>query len=338
MKVFRITIAAAAVATMAACSPTEYRVERSTEIDAPPQVVFENVNTIANREAWSPWERMDPDMEKTYEGPQSGVGAIYKWSGNDSVGTGTLEILESRPPNYIKSRLTFAEPFESQSTIEWNFEDIPGGTRATWAVSGELPGYLFWMDQDDMESTMAPDFERGLADLKKVSEQQAASKTHASRSFNAEIVEVEAKPYYYIQDEVRFQDLDGKFFETRYGKIMSYLGSDARNLLGAPFALYPKWDEENQMGEVAVAVACRSDKPAEGEIQKDQTYAGTTLMCEHMGPYDRTGEAHEFLHRYAAEQGYEFTGTPWEVFVTDPGEEPDSSKWITEIYYPIAMP
>lgn len=335
MKLSQIIFLGAGLWTMSSCSPTEYRVERSTVIDAPPELVFEQVNTMANREGWSPWEHMDPNMIKTFKGPASGVGATYKWSGNDSVGTGVLKIIESEPPTHIRSELTFAEPFESRSIIEWSFEGVAEGTRATWAISGELPGYLFWMDQSDMEESMAPDFERGLADLKEVSERLAAA-SHSPDDLVAQIKEVDARPYYYIQDEVQFQDLDGDFFSSRFGEIMAYLGPDTQNMLSAPFASFPRWDEDSQMAEVSVSVACRSNKPGEGNIKKGETYSGKTLMCVYKGPYENTSTAHDFLHRYADEHKFELVGIPWEVYITDPGLEPDSTQWITEVYYPVA--
>jgi len=30
------------------------------------------------------------------------------------------------------------------------------------------------------------------------------------------------------------------------------------------------------------------------------------------------------------------TGGPWEVYATDPGAEPDTSKWLTEIWFPVS--
>jgi len=324
-------IAIAGAACIVSCSPTEYKVERSTVIDAPTELVFEQVNNHKNRDAWSPWEKMDPDMEKSYEGPEAGVGAIYKWSGNDSVGTGTLEIIESVPSDYIKSKLVFTEPWESESTIEWTFKETDAGTEATWSTTGELPGFMFWMGQEDMDEMMGADFEEGLNELKAVSEEMASS----APTLAINEVEVEALPIYYIEDETTISGMESSFFGERYGKLGTYLGADSQNMLEMPLAIYKEWDEENDRAVVAVAMACKSDKGGKGEIQKGMSYSGKALRCDFMGPYEESGQAHYAIDDYMKKNGLEMAGNPWEVYRTDPGMEPDTSKWITEIYYPI---
>lgn len=323
---------AAAAIVFTACSPTEYEVKRETTIDAPADVVFAQVNNHKNREAWSPWEAMDPDMEKSYEGPEEGVGAKYSWKGNEDVGTGWLEILESEPNKRIKSKLVFTEPWQSESIIHWNFEEANSGTRVTWAVQGELPGYLFWMGADDMEEMMGPDFESGLAKLKEVSE--AAST--ATPAYEVEVKEVKSKPYYYIKDRVAISEMSSEFFGERFGKIMDHLGADAAKVSEPPFAIFHEWDEEVGETEVSAAIATTVKKPVKGEIKRGMTYEGKTMMVSHRGPYEGTGDAHNFLHKHIAVSDHDFAGVPWEVYVTGPADEPDPQDWITEIYYPVA--
>ncbi|NEN25503.1 hypothetical protein G3O08_18585 [Cryomorpha ignava] len=334
MKTFILPLAIGAMA-LSSCSPTNYQVEREITIDAPSDLVFSLVNNHKERDAWSPWEAMDANMTKSYEGPESGVGALYKWTGNDSVGTGWMEILESEPNNHIKSKLVFTEPFQSESTLNWNFTEVDGKTTAVWTMNGELPGYLFWMGQDEMEEQMAPDFEKGLANLKRVAEEKLRAMKPNS-NLTAEIVTVESKPYYYSADQLPISSVNAAFFEERYGKLMAYIGEDGqKNMLGAPFAIFSVWDEENNLAEIEVAVACKSTKPGKDKIKKGDTYAGEVLKCQFMGPYENTGEAHEFINKYASDNNLEITGSPWEVYVTDPANEPDQNKWITEVYYPI---
>lgn len=333
MKKFAIVGASAIL--MASCSPTEYQVKREMEIEAPASVVFDQVNTHTNRLGWSPWEAKDPNMTKTYEGPESGPGAIYKWSGNDDVGTGVLEITEVNEHTYIKSELAFTAPWESSSTVEWHFEEGNEGTKAIWTISGELPGFMFWMGQDDMDEAMAGDLETGLQNLKNICETKAAETPASDQNFVAEYVEVTSQAYYFIQDDIAISDVNSEFFGDRYGAIMAYLGDDSQNMTSAPLAIYHKWDEENDSATVAVSIACASEKSGTDKIQKGMTYAGSTIKVVHIGPYENTGAAHEFVYAYVGDNGYEMSGSPWEVYVTDPGEEPDPNKWITEIYYPV---
>lgn len=315
---------------MASCSPTEYRVERSATIDAPAKLVFDQVNNHKMRDAWSPWERMDPDMEKSYEGPEAGVGAIYKWTGNDSVGTGALEIIESDPYVYIKSNLTFTAPWESESTVEWKFEETVDGVKATWAVNGELPGYLFWMGEEEMDEMMGKDFQMGLDMLKTVAEQKASEMPGMEIS----LTEVEALPVFFIEEETSIKNMESDFYGEKYEKIGGYLGADSQNMLEAPLAIYKVWEPENDKAVVAVGLACESDKPGEGDIQKTMSHGGKAVTCEYIGSYEGGEAAHNGIADYMELNNLEMMGPPWEVYVKGPGNEPDSSKWVTKIYYP----
>lgn len=324
-------IALGGIVMMASCSPTEYRVERSVTIDAPAELVFDHVNNHKMRDAWSPWERMDPEMEKSYEGPEAGVGAIYKWTGNDSVGTGILEITESVPHEYIKSTLTFTAPWESESTVEWNFEESGNGVKTSWAVSGEFPGYLFWMNQEDADEMMGNDFQRGLDKLKIAAEEKAAS----TSSMPMSVVDVDAMPFYFIEAETSISTMESSFFGDKYSKIGAYLGADAQNMLEAPLAIYKEWDPENDRAVVAVGMACQSEKSGDGHIQKTMTHAGKAVECKFTGSYEGGEAAHNAIAAYMESNNLEMAGPPWEVYVTGPANEPDSTKWFTKIYYPL---
>ncbi len=276
---------------------------------------------------------MDRDMEKSYEGPESGPGAKYSRKGNDEVGTGFPEILETEPHTSIKSRPVFEEPWQSESVIRWKFSPTEGGTRAAWSVSGELPGYLFWMGQKDMEEMMGPDFESGLAKLKELSENAAK----ASPSFEVVVKEVKSKPYFYIRERIAMSEMSSEFFGMRFGKIPGHLGPDAAKVTDPPFAIFHEWDEASGETEVSVGIASASAKPESDNIARGMTYGGPTMMISYRGPYEDMGDAHNHMHKHIAASDYEFAGVPWEVFVTNPEDQPDPAERITEIYYPVRL-
>ena len=107
-----IVVALAIVLVMAASKPDTFRVERTATIKADPGKVFSFVNDFHNWVAWSPYEKLDPNMQKTFTGSASGKGAVYEWKGNNKAGTGRMEILESAPPAKIVIKLDFLKPFE----------------------------------------------------------------------------------------------------------------------------------------------------------------------------------------------------------------------------------
>jgi uncharacterized protein YndB with AHSA1/START domain len=160
----------------AATKPDGFRVQRSTTIQAPPGAVFAEIADFHQWLAWSPWEKIDPNLKRAYSGPASGVGAVYEWEGNKNVGKGRMEIKEAVPGSRITIQLDFLKPFETHNTAEFTLEAKGDGTHVTWAMIGRQP-YLFkvmtvFMSLDKM---IGKDFEKGLANLKAVAEQTPAA-------------------------------------------------------------------------------------------------------------------------------------------------------------------
>ena len=110
-----------AFAILIATRPSEFRVARSATMSAPPAAVFVQVNDFQNWANWSPWEKLDPNMKRSFEGPSAGTGAVYRWAGDKNVGEGSMTITESRPSDLIRIRLEFLKPFAATNTTEFTF-------------------------------------------------------------------------------------------------------------------------------------------------------------------------------------------------------------------------
>jgi uncharacterized protein YndB with AHSA1/START domain len=151
--------------------PDTFRVQRSTTIAAPPEKAFGILNDFHQWGAWSPWEKMDPAMAKTHSGAASGKGAIYVWKGNNKVGEGRMEILESSPPSRLVIKLDFFKPFEAHNTAEFTTQSPGGSTTLTWAMYGSQPFMVKVMSVFmSMDKMIGKDFEAGLASLKALAE------------------------------------------------------------------------------------------------------------------------------------------------------------------------
>ncbi len=94
--------------------------------------VFPHVNELKAWDAWSPWAKLDPNAKTTFEGPASGNGAVFAWSGNDEVGEGKMTILDSRPDEAIKIKTEFIKPFPGSSTSGFTFKPEGDKTVVTW--------------------------------------------------------------------------------------------------------------------------------------------------------------------------------------------------------------
>ena len=151
--------------------PARYRVSRSTTIAAPAPVVFAQVNDFHKWSAWSPWEKIDPAMKRTYEGPPAGVGASYAWVGSREVGEGRMTIVESRPSDLIHVKLEFVKPFAGTSVAEFTFKPDGERTLVTWSMTGDknfiAKAIHLVMSMDRM---IGDQFDKGLAAMKTVAE------------------------------------------------------------------------------------------------------------------------------------------------------------------------
>lgn len=144
---------------------SEFRYERSTVIAAPAERIIPHIEDLHAWVGWSPWEKMDPAMQRSYSGPEKGIGASYAWS-SKKAGTGNITLNESTPSK-LGFALNFIKPFKAENTCEFTFASVDGGTRVTWAMSGKrtLMSKAFGLFMD-MDKLVGRDFEKGLASLK----------------------------------------------------------------------------------------------------------------------------------------------------------------------------
>ena len=170
-----LAVVVAGLAVVIALQPSTYRVSRSAAVAAEPAVVFDQVNDFHNWNAWSPWAKLDPAIVETHEGPASGTGAVYRWTGDKKVGEGNMTILESRPASRVRIRLEFIKPFASVADTAFDFAPAGVGTTVTWTMSGEndFLSKAFCLFMGGMDKMIGPDFEKGLAQLKALSESAA---------------------------------------------------------------------------------------------------------------------------------------------------------------------
>jgi uncharacterized protein YndB with AHSA1/START domain len=155
----------------AATRPDTFRLERTTTIKAPPERVFALINDFQKWSVWSPWDKKDPGMKRSHSGAAQGLGAIYSWEGNKEVGSGRMEIVESKPVSKVSIRLNFLKPFESQNTSEFTLRPKADQTEVVWAMYGPQPFIAKLMSLVvSMEKMVGPDFEQGLAAMKKAAE------------------------------------------------------------------------------------------------------------------------------------------------------------------------
>jgi len=157
-----------------ALQPSDFRIERSATMRAPAPAAFAQVNDFQNWQAWSPWEKVDPELKRQYEGPKAGTGAVYAWQGNKDVGEGRMTIMESRPAEVVRIKLEFFKPFAATNTAEFSFKPAGADTTAvTWSMAGQntflSKAISLFIDMDRMVGGM---FDQGLTQMKAIVERR----------------------------------------------------------------------------------------------------------------------------------------------------------------------
>jgi hypothetical protein len=171
MIVVVVLVALAVILGLAATKPDSFRYERATSVQAPPEKIYPHIADFHGWAAWSPWEKLDPALKRSYSGTPSGKGAVYAWEGNSKAGSGRMEITETAAPSKVTIKLDFLKPFEAHNTAEFTLAPRGDATEVRWAMYGASPFMVklmgIFMNMGDM---VGKDFETGLANLKALAE------------------------------------------------------------------------------------------------------------------------------------------------------------------------
>ena len=310
--------------------PSEVHMERKISINAPADVVFAEVNSFRTFDQFSAWSEIDTSAQITLAGPNVGVGASYSWvSDNPDLGTGTIEIVESNENVSIRSTMNF-EGYPGNPTARWNLESTEGKTEITYTYDeAEISG-IWKLFAFGTEGMLGPKYERTLEKLK--------ARVENRPDFTAKIDVQEVEPILYAGTEVtsanNVEEIS-EAMEGAYGEIMASLTQNGIPWdSGYPLSVATAYSEES------LSMICGMPVPDGTVIESEvvslqQTPDGTAVRALHFGDYALLEDTHDQISKYAAYYGYEIAGMPWEIYITDPSVEADTSKWLTEVYYPV---
>jgi len=166
-----IAIVVVGLVAFIATRPADFRIQRSAQMNAPADTIFSIINDLHQWGRWSPYDKRDPGMKKNYDGPATGPGASYAWSGNNKVGEGRLTIVESKPGQLVSMKLEFTRPFKCTNQVNFTLTPAENGTLVSWIMDGRnnfmAKAFSMIINMDKM---VGGDFETGLANLKAVVE------------------------------------------------------------------------------------------------------------------------------------------------------------------------
>jgi uncharacterized protein YndB with AHSA1/START domain len=166
-----LVVLVAAVLIFAATRPDTLRVERTVTIKAPAGKIFPLINDFHHWATWSPYEKRDPNMKRTFSGAPSGKGAVYEWQGNSEVGSGRMEITDESVPSKIVIKLDFITPFEGHNIAEFTLQPSGDATTVAWLMHGpnRYLGKVIGVFMN-MDTMIGGSFDEGLANLKAIAE------------------------------------------------------------------------------------------------------------------------------------------------------------------------
>lgn len=331
---FLLLIGIIGLAIYIAVQPNEFDFSRSKVIKAPTAVVFNKVNDFKNWPDFSPWIEKEPNAALTYGEKTSGVDGNYAWNG-EILGEGNMKTVAVEDNKSISQRIEFIKPFESQSDINWTFEDADGGTKVTWNMKGkqDFMTKMYTTFAGSIEENTAPDFDRGLFKLDSIVKADM-------EKYNIKIdgiTEYGGGFYMYKTTSATAQNIS-QTMGKQFGDIMGYMASNSIKQHGMPFTIYHNMDTAERGIIMSQAIPTQNKVIVTGN---------SNVLCGHIpktkvlkttlkGNYTNLPKAWEATMKHLAENNLEQSGVlPFEIYQTDPGKVPNPAEWVTEIYIPI---
>jgi len=320
-----ILLLALVVLIMGLIAPNDIKMERSVTIKGPKQAVKGQMFRYEHFKNWSPWQELDPNMKTSITGDEGAVGTKYAWEGNDDVGAGemTTTKIDENEKHYD---MHFLKPWESKAEGYYRVEDAGNGeTRATWGFtthsSFPMNGIMMMMG---MKKMLAKDFDKGLNKLKEYVE---SGKAGTGSDFMIQEVQYPGGTYATVRKTIGWSELE-KFFGDAFGMLGQAAG---QRIAGAPVSIIYVWDEQNMKTDVAAGFPVSGTDAVKG-AEMVMMAPSAAYMIVYTGGYSGSVKAHEALSRHVKDNAKELN-VVMEEYIKGPGEEPDSNKYVTNIYY-----
>lgn len=317
-----------------------YQSEETKVMNVPIALVFKEVNDYKTWEHWGPWKEEDPNMVINYPEKTSGVGASYSWQGDKEPMDGSMKTLEVIPNKSIKQEITFETPIgNSTSEVYWKFEPIEGKTKVTWGMKGEQGFFekLFMaFEKESMEEMLQPMFEKGLNNLNKVL-------TEKMKKYSINIdgfTEYSGTYFMYITTSSKNNPKAlGNKMEQIFPEVYEFMSTHDIDISGQPLTVYNQIKQDNNSVIISCGIptSTKMATPPTSEVLCDFIPQTKALKVTLRGDYSNLPEAWTQAENYLKETDFEknLEIAPFEIYITDPGLEPNPANWETNIYIPI---
>ena len=201
------------------------------------------------------------------------------------------------------------------------------GVEITWNFSSDAAYPLGrWMSALFIKPMIEKSYEKGLHNLDSV------LNSMNDKQYKIKYEEVESKPILSIGGTASMEEMPVVMPEL-FMKIGSYLGEKQIQPVGPPVTIWQSWSDT--LSEMIVGFPVNKEVKGNDEFKVIDSYEGEVLSILHKGAYDEQHKTWQVLMENIEKMGLETAGAPWEVYITDPQTEKDTSKWLTKLYQPI---
>lgn len=313
----------------------DFRFERSITIKAPADAVYGNISSLAAMDKWGPWKEMEHNMTSTLSGsPDGQIGAISHWKSDESEGE--MELSELVTNSKVRTKLRFISPWAANNEGTYDLEAMGDSTRIIWGMQGQNNFMAKVMSVFmNMDAMVGPMFEKGLGNLKTLTEQEHAASVSAKGAAGYDITVSDRPAMLYVgkREVVKWADMK-EFFGKNFGTGFAAVGKAGVAPAGAPSGVYFEWNEKDQTADLIAGVPVTLDAKAKLKgLDVYEAPASKAYMIDYVGGYMGIGKAHEAMDARMNADGLQMNQVVIEEYITDPGKEPDSTKWHTNVVY-----
>lgn len=314
-------------------APSTYKVERTKNMIASPEIVYHQISNVKNWNSWTAWARMDSTMVHKFEGMDGAVGSSMHWKGEE-MGEGKVELTELIQNEKIGYKLTFID-WNSVSTGTFTISAAGDSTNVSWTNEGDIPFMMRTMAlfMGGMDAMMGPDFESGLKNLDELTRDMKPVGPEIP-VYEISTVSFPESQYIGIRFDTLISAVDSNLFSSAYGQIGAYLAENKIEMTGAPVCITYVWDDVNGRCELVAAIPV----PKNPTMKKDLTIeyisflATDALLTDYYGDYMNIWMAHMSMEEYRVKNNLKTT-VSIEEYVTDPTTVSTYDSVLTKLYY-----
>lgn len=287
-----------------------YEVNKELSVDHP-------LTKMAKRSGWSKFHFHREFQRVTGESPKSYIQRVRLTNAAAALSSSKKSVLQIAFETGFKSQEVFIRAFKKQ------FNCTPSQHRKNASVS-KFKGKP--KDYEVTINTISPCV--GLYQIRENSNQ--GSRSMATPEIKR--ITIEPQPILYIQRQVAQSELQPTFAEC-FGKLFGFGVQHALPITGNPIARYQSMGPGLWTVDCVLPLAEQAD--SSDDLQAGNLESGDVIKATHLGPYEDLESSYIAIQAFMEKEGLSSRGAHWEQYVTDPGDEPDPSKWQTDIYWPV---